>query len=295
MTVVSPAVDEWRRLRDYVGRHGPLELGRAVVEAFARNRLLTYASAISYQILFALVPSVLAALAVLGFLDLRGVWEDELAPRVEERVSEPMFTVIQSAADRVLDSGQGFWLTAGLALALWEISGAVRATMGALNGIYGAEEERPFLHRMALSVVLALVVVAGFGVGLVAIHFGPGLAELAGLGGPVVDVLRFAVAAAVMLAVVAVLVRFGPAEAQPAPWMSVVALAVVAGWIGASLLFALYATTIASYGSLYGGLAAVIVLMTYVYLSVLVFLTGVQLDGLVRAEDRGLDAHGGRA
>ncbi len=40
---------------------------------------------------------------------------------------------MNDAVLRVLNSQQFFWLTAGLALAVWQVSGAIRLSMGALN------------------------------------------------------------------------------------------------------------------------------------------------------------------
>src|SRR5687767_679658 len=53
---------------------------RAVVDAFVANDLLTFASAISFQMLSSLVPLLLFAFGMLGFLQLEHVWRDQLAP-----------------------------------------------------------------------------------------------------------------------------------------------------------------------------------------------------------------------
>ena len=64
---------------------------RAYVDAYAENDLLTYASAISFQILSSLVPLRLFGFGLLGFLHLEGVWADDLAPRVKAAVSPAAF------------------------------------------------------------------------------------------------------------------------------------------------------------------------------------------------------------
>ena len=50
------------------------ELGRALLDGFKQNDLLTYASAISFQILTAIIPFLLFVLAVAGLLNLSDVW-----------------------------------------------------------------------------------------------------------------------------------------------------------------------------------------------------------------------------
>jgi membrane protein len=49
-----------------------------------------------------------------------------------------------------------------------------------------------------------------------------------------------------------------------------------------SLVYGWYISSIADYASIFGNLAVVMVTMSYIYLSAIVFLTGVQLDSLIR-------------
>ena len=107
---------------------------RDYADAYVENDLLTYASAISFQILSSIVPFRCSASALLGFLHLEGVWRDELAPRVEPtRLARGASRCRRRRSSTALSSQQLFWLTAGFALALWQVSGAIRAVMGALN------------------------------------------------------------------------------------------------------------------------------------------------------------------
>src|SRR5918992_4443515 len=133
-------------------------LWRGLLDGFEENDLLTYASAIAFQVLTAIVPFLLFLLGLLGFLDLSEVWADDLAPDVEPRVSDATFELLDDTVTRVLEEQQLFWLTGGFLLALWQISGGVRAVMGALDGVYGTRRLRPARERYPLSIALALAV-----------------------------------------------------------------------------------------------------------------------------------------
>jgi uncharacterized BrkB/YihY/UPF0761 family membrane protein len=54
-----------------------------------------------------------------------------------------------------------------------------------------------------------------------------------------------------------------------------------------SLIFAWYVSSGADYGSIYGSLFTVIATMEYLYLSSIVFLTGIQVDALTRRSVEG--------
>ena len=108
---------------------------RRLADLFGRHELLNSSSAIPFQTLFALIPLALFALALCGFLALDRVWEDAAA-EIEPQVSAAAFTVIDDTARQILAQQQPFWLTLGAAFAIWRLSAAMRATMGALDRIY---------------------------------------------------------------------------------------------------------------------------------------------------------------
>jgi membrane protein len=263
---------------------------RTGAESFLRHDLPSYASAIAFQTLFALVPAALAGVALLGFLDLEDVWQNELRPAARDRLESDALSVLDRVVAHVLGEQQSVWLTFGLAFALWQVSGAIRATMTPLNSVYHDEEERPWWRRLLVSLALAPAVAGSIGLALAAVHFGPLLLrrlELPGALEGAIAVGRWGLAVALLFLANWLILRFAPSRSHTAGWTTLGAAFVVVAWIVASLGFAAYATAIADYGSLFGSLAAFIVGMVYLYVSALAFLVGVQLDACVRTEATG--------
>lgn len=261
---------------------------RGLVTAYRRNDLLTYAGAISFQILFALVPLLLLGLGLLGVFHLKDVWRQDLAPHVRDEVSRAAFALIDQTANQVLDRRQLLWVTFGAGFAVWQVSGAVRAVMGVFNRIYDVPERRPFWPRIAVSIALAAILTVLVLATVAIVDLGPGAArQVAGhgvaarVGG---FVLRWGCAVALLLGVVALLVRFAPDTSRPWRWVSLGSLLVVGGWIAMSLVFAWYLGSVADYRSVFGSLATVIVLMEYLYIAAITFLTGIQIDALMREQ-----------
>jgi membrane protein len=286
----------FRRVRSEARTARAKDVLQAFIRTYRENDVLTYASAISFQVFFALIPLLLFALGLIGFLSLNEAWEKDIAPEIKPHVSGPMFQVINDTVNQIVGSKHLFWVSLGGAIAVWEISGAVRAVMQIFNRIYQVEETRPFWRRMRISIGLAAVA----GVCLIAaaaiVRFGPLAVDALGASGFLVDVVafgaRWAIALTLLIVVVGVMVRFAPDCRRPLHWVSFGALVVVVGWAVMSIGFWIYTTELADYGSIFASLATVIVTMTYVYASAIVFLTGVQLDALVQdgisaTEDRG--------
>jgi membrane protein len=249
-------------------------LVREIAERYAQHDTLTFASAIAFRVLFSLIPLLLFGLGLAGGLGFEEQWTRDLAPKVKDAVSPPVFQVIDEAARRALSERQAFWMTAGLVLAVWTISGGMRAIMDAFDRIYGIRRERPLRERMAVSLALGLAVAALVLAAVACVTVAPAPAWV-----------LWPVAAALLIAVVALLVAYAPAERRPLRWISAGTALSVAAWLGTSGVVGWYATSVADYGSVYGALATIVIGLTYLYFATTAFLTGVEVDDLLeRAE-----------
>ena len=259
---------------------------RDLLDAFEQHRLLTFASATSFQILTAIVPFLLFVVALLGFLDLGSVWREDVAPEVGANVSPAAFSVIDTTVTRMLTEQQLFWMTFGLALAVWQVSGAVRAVMDGLDLVYGAEDrERSFWGRIGRSLLLAVAVGLCLLASIAVVVGGPLLVgATGGVAGAILFLLRWLMAAAMLALAVGLLFRYAPEQRPPARWASRGSLLVVGAWVAASLLFGLYLQN-ASYASVFGALASVVILLGYLYLSTMVFFAGAELEARSHERD----------
>ena len=268
----------------------PRKLTRQVISGMEEHDLLTYASAIAFQVMTALIPMALLVLSVMGFLQLESVWSQDLAPQVKDQVSPQVFAVLDDVVRNTLGSKQAWWLTIGLFFTLWQASGVARAIMGALSSVYGNGDDRSFVRRYATSVALGLAVALLVIAALVDARFGEsilGLGDVAWPAAVVLFVVRWGLALALLSTAVWLLLRFAPAHPGPHRWVSFGSGVCVLAWVLTSVVFGFYVTDVANYGSIFGSLATVFILMTYLYVSACAFLIGAQLDAIVRSDETG--------
>jgi membrane protein len=257
-----------------------------VVDNFRRDRLMTAAAAIAYQVISAVIPFALFALALFGFLQLSSLWSAHVGPWIEARTSIALYTVLNDTVKQVLLHRQVFWLTAGLGLTVWELSSAMRATMEALDRIYEVRRRRPWGRSMLVSLALG----AGAGALLLAAFVVLSLGGvLTGTGG-VSLVWRFPLAALLLGATVWVIGRWAPSKRRPIRWVSFGSAVTVLAWLVVSGVYGVWITQISSVGSAFGSLAAVFVFIVFVYLSAIAYLVGAVVDASVREEATGGEA-----
>jgi membrane protein len=258
-----------------------------LVNSFGQRNLLTWASALSFQLITAVVPFLLFAFGLIGFLHLDSAWAD-IAKNVKPHMSKDAFNVLNDTAKKVLTQKQLWWVTIGFAIAIWQVSGGVRTIMGGLCAIYECGESRSWFERIALSILLAVVISALVLAAIAVAWAGPLLYGKVGQPlGALLFLARWAIAAVLLGTATAITVRFAPDGYQPPGWVSVGTTIVVGAWIIASILFGIYIRFIASYGSIFGNLATVVVLFAYIYISSIVFFAGAQVDAIIRRRVEG--------
>lgn len=258
------------------------EAVREVQRGYRENDLLTFATAIAFQVLFAIIPLGLFGLGLLGGLGLDDQWTREWAPTVRESMSPAAFQVVDDTVRRVLGQQQLFWMTAGAALAVWKISATMRLIMDVFDRIYVSRRQRSFLERMRDSLLLGAVVAVLLLAACGCVVLGELALRAAGITSGVILWLRWPLALALLFAVVALLVAHAPADRQPAHWVGFGSIVVVVAWAGTSLVLGWYVTSIADSGSIFGALSAVVVALAYLYVASTAVLTGAQLDAIVR-------------
>ena len=261
-------------------------LVRDVVDEFREHQLLIAAGGIGFRALLCAVVGALFVTGLLGFFGLTEVWQSDLAPDVRSSVSDPAFQVINDAITQVLDNKAFFWVTGGLLIVLWQVAGMIRACGQTLNRIYGVAEERPLVRELWDSVRAAAAVAAIMLATLAVVRLAPlALAGILGDSTPAAIVsffVRWAIAAVLLTLAVGVVVRTAPSVDRPLHWVSFGSALTVGGWIVSSLLFGLYLSVFASFGSVYGAMLATFLLVEYLYVAAAVFLGGLVVDHLVR-------------
>ena len=273
-------------LREGLRTLGAREAGAEVLRAFREHQLLIAAGGIALRVLLALVTGVLFTLGLLGFFGFEEVWRQDIAPELKGSVSAPVFEVLNTAVTEVLLTKALFWTTLGAAFAIWQISGVVRAAGQTLNRIDDEEEQRTLGRELLVSIAAAIAVGALLIAVMAIVRLGPfPLEDLLGdgtLATALSFLIRWVLAAAILLVVVEIVVRAGVTGGRSLPWISVGPLLTVVGWIALTLAFGVYLTALADLGDVYWGLLTIFMLAEYLYAAAALFLAGLVVDRLVR-------------
>lgn len=255
-----------------------------VRHAFVEHNLLSYAAAVAFQMILALLPLAFLGLALLGAVGLGHLWGDTLVPGLRGRVTPDVYRAIDSTGERIVSTGTGATIAVAGLLSIWYLTAAVRAVMEALNRIHDVVDERSWWTRGLIALGLGTATGAAVVGSFLLVTWG---STVGGAGAVLLDVGRWLAAIVLLCLVVALLVRVAPAEHPQPRWASVGSVLVVVSWIVASLLFKLWVTDVIDLKTPTGVLAGLLALAAWVFTTAAVFLVGVQLDETLRKLTRG--------
>ncbi len=193
-------------------------------------------------------------------------------------VGEQLMNVVQSS-----DGKKGFGLLLALALALFGARNGAGAIITSLNIAYEEQEKRGFIkvNLIALGITAAAVLVALIAAIAIAalgklqdlLPGTPGFVVLVGKLGSYVLLLAAGAGAA------ATLYRYGPSRSQARwVWLTPGSLLAAVGWLLLSVGFGLYVANFGNYNATYGSLSAVVVMLTWLYLSSYILIFGAELN-----------------
>jgi len=169
--------------------------------------------------------------------------------------------------------------------ALWSASRGMSGMMSGLDIAYGETERRSFIrfNLIALGLTLGLLVVGVIAIALVAVLPAVVAAFQGGGGGAVIKwvalIVEWPVLLGVFMVLLALLYRYAPDRRAPQwRWASPGAIIASVLWIVGSILFSVYVANFGNYNATYGSLGAVVVLLTWLYLSAFVVLLGAEIN-----------------
>jgi membrane protein len=260
---------------------------RAFKEFMADNAMML-ASALAYSSFFA-IPSVLIVAT--------GLFTLVAGPQTITNLIQHLHGMVPAQASQLLEQslrradahpgGSIVMTIIGFLLAVWAVTGAMNSYMLALSLAYNRNDRRSFVRKRIVALKMAAAI--GFAFALVAVLtiFGPvverSIASRIGAAGGVLNIVwwiaQWPILLGGLLVAFAILLYLGPDVDHPKwEWLTPGSLVAALLWIGASALFAVYTATFASYNKTWGALSAVIVMLTWLWITGMALLLGAEIN-----------------
>jgi membrane protein len=254
---------------------------------FREDRVLDGAAVLAFFFLLAVFPAAIFLFSLLPVLAIPHL-QQAMLDLLHQVLPEQTAKFFEGTFGHVASEARQGLLTFGLIFSLWSGSSGVYALMEQLNVICNVTERRPF-WKMRGTAILLMMFFAVLAIGsLSLVIFGgslqSSLASIIGWSRPLLlffATFRWIIIAATSLLALAVAYRFGPDTSARFRFISpgnVVAAILIAL---ASIGFRFYVSQFGNYSATYGSLAAIIILMLWMYMAGIALLVGCEIDTIL--------------
>ncbi|WP_238303099.1 YihY/virulence factor BrkB family protein [Sphingomonas phyllosphaerae] len=258
---------------------------KAAYAASNDDNLGLIAAGAAFYIISSIAPILAVTVFTYGlFADPSTVQEDIRALFVS--LPGDVATLIGEQLDIVTSGSQGrkgLGLIVALLIALYGGSKAATAMMTALNVAYEVKEKRNFIvwTLTSFAIVLGGIVLIFLGIAASAVValIGTLIPWFPGIVLALIRIATYALLATIVITGASLLFRFGPyRHGARLRWATPGTVTATLVWLLATTGFSLYVANFGNYGATYGSLGAIIVALTWLWLSVYAFLLGAALD-----------------
>ena len=251
-----------------------------------KDHVTSLAAALAYYAFLAIPAALLLAAGLFGLLadpnavttiikDLHGIVPSQVSSLIEgslRRLTQQNSTSITL-------------IVVGAVLALWSLSGAMQNVMWALNLAYDRSETRGFVRRRLVAAGMAVFALVASTLALGLLVLGPHLSRWIGnaIGNRrATEIVWWAAQWPILigglLLAFGVIYYLGPDVRQKWQFLSFGAIFAVVVWLIASGAFAYYASRFGSYNKAWGSLSAVVVMLTWLWISSVALLLGAEIN-----------------
>ena len=286
----SPIHSLW----DFEGTSPKLVMQRTF-KSFMDDNLLSRAAELGYYFLFALFPTLVTASSILGLAAKKAsVIYVHLLNYLAIVIPHSAFQMVVETFNQTTQASSGGKITLGLVAALWSASVGFSSIQDGMNTVYKVKETRPYwkargsaiLVTLLLSLIVTLNLSALLGGDFTAkyarTHLAPRWLSWIAMAG--VRGLAWTVAALMLMLLFSTIYYYAPdLKSKCWHWLTPGAAIGIFGWIVASLGLRLYLHYFDSYSVTYGSLGAVIILLTWFYITGLMLLFGAEINSEIAA------------
>ncbi len=258
----------------------------------SEDGVFTWGAALAYSWMFAIFPFLIFLLSLVPLLpqQLRQDFKPTVSNWIDTTIpSSDAAEIIKAQALPILDKpSSGGFLSFGLILTIWAASGGMSMTMSALDKAYDIEKSRGFIkHRLVAicltfavaTLVIAVAVLLPIGTGVTSWLIKHG--KIFGWMVFLIDVIRYAIALLLLIAITAIIYYFGPNLKTRFHAVTPGAVFSIIVWLLMGIGFRIYITKFggaANYNKTYGAVAGLVILLLLFYVDGLVLLVGAEIN-----------------
>ena len=267
-----------------------------VVHGIQEDDLFGRASELAYNFLLALFPLLLVVLTLFGlFASRSSELQNSLLSYFADFLPPSAFQLLKAITIEMAANATSGKLTFGIVLTLWFASGGTSSMISTLDAIYHVRESRSWFRGRVIALGLTIAILTLLITSLFIVLVGGNFTDWIGMKLHLTSIVVIAWKGLQWIAVVlfltlsfSLIYYFGPSlEQRRWHWITPGSMFGGCLWLAASAGLRVYLHFFNTYTATYGSLAAMMVLLVWLYLTGLAFLIGGEINAQIERSAMG--------
>jgi membrane protein len=275
---------DWHSHYDKNSKRNWKEILLRVKDNITNHHLSIISAGVAFFIFMALFPALAALLSIYGLvMDPQQVQQqvEQLSGILPEQGQQFLSGILQQVAGQS-NSALGWGVVLSVLLSLWSANAGTKALFEGVNIVYDEKNTRSFLQETALTLAFTLAAIIVFIISISIIVVFPALIGRLGLPDVAITVMgwvRWLLLGAVVVFAIAAVYKYAPVrDTSMIRWVTLGALVATIMWLVGSLLFSFYVSNFGNFDETYGAVAAVVIMMLWLYLTCFLILIGAEIN-----------------
>ncbi len=245
------------------------------------------ASMLAYNFFLTLMGVLILTVAVLAYLPVDNLGE-MIVSQLKDVLPSDALSLIDRTLARTFAHGRFTILALSFLGTIYVMSNGYSGLITSLTRIYRLQETRPWLRvrlrALVMSLIAAALILASFSLVVLVPAIADALSDDRGISETIslwLGRMRWPVIIMLAVAGVESTYRYGPCHGPRWRLLMPGTFVAAGAWLLSTLAFGFYVDRFGTYESVYGTLGAVVVLLTWMWISALLVLIGAEVNALV--------------
>lgn len=264
-----------------------------VKDRIGEDNLSIVAAGVAFFAFLAIFPAIVALLSIYGLAVDPQQAQDQIS-QLSDMMPEEAYTIIEERIENFLStSGSALsWGTIlGILISLWSANAGTKFMFIGTDIAYETENTRGFIKQNAITLLFTFGIIITMILSMTLVVIFPAIVHLLGLPDNIeslISWLRWPILGLLVAFVISLIYKYAPARKPPKfKWVIIGAAFSTIVWLIASLGFSYYVSNFGNYGEMYGSIAAVVILMFWLYITCFIILIGAEINASSEAYAEG--------
>lgn len=244
------------------------------------------ASMLAYNFFLTLMGVLILTVSTITYLPIDNLGE-QIVGQLKDVLPSDALSLVDRTLARTFAHGRFPILILSLLGTIYVMSNGYAGLITSLNRIYRLKEHRPWLsvrlRALVMSLVAAGFILASFSMVIIAPIVASALSDDQGISVTIslwLGRMRWPVIILLVVAGIETIYRYGPSGGPGWRFLTPGTVLAAGAWLASTLAFGYYVDQFGAYESVYGTLGAVVVLLTWMWISALLVLIGAEINML---------------